>query len=971
MKRNALWLVPVALIALAGATTVASADDGETAPRGMYRGTWTVSKFDVSPALRDITPKPIDELGRYGGAMVDPDNDLAGPLGPQDVDASVQDALGDGEIPAPFISFDGPSNLAGVSPPDPVGDVGPNHYVAMSNLYFQIFDKTGVSLYGPAANNTLWSGFGGKCESDNAGDPIVLHDQLSDRWILTQFTSPNSGAPYYNCVAMSTTPDPTGTYYRWAFTTGNNFPDYPKYGVWPDALYISTREFAGGSSFAGIGAYAVNRAELVAGNPSPTVVSFVVTPALAGGAYNIGDGLLPSDLDGDDLPPAGSPNYYLGSMDDGGAYGAPQDALTLWKFTVDFATPANSTFVLTNTIPISPYDTQFSLCSGRSCIPQPGTSNRLDILSYRQRPIHRLAYRNYGSHESLVTNQSVEAATGIAGNRWWEIRDPNGTPTIYQEGTFAPGVTDGVHRWMASVAMDQVGNTAIGYSASDGTSTYPSLWYSGRLVDDPLGTMPQGENSIIDGTGSQTSSQRWGDYSSLNVDPVDDCTFWYVNEYLPVSGSNWRLRIGSFGFDSCYCDIVITPPVASAVVGGDNLIVVSWDDSTTASISEYRVYRSFTSGGPYELLATVPDSSPGSGGGPGYTYDDFDVSGGIEYFYIVRSSDGVSCTSTPSNETSAVATGVCTLDPDFAGLSLVTNPQTNQCALDLEWSDGTAICGTSVVYNVYRSDTSGFTPGPANMVASCLPGTTFTDTNVPNQTQQFYVVRAEDDSGNGSGPCAGGNEDSNSVEKSGAATGPDELLLATDFETDDGGLVGTNDWEWGTYAYGAGCSSNVPPSAPHSGDKMWGTVLNACYNNLGNNQGYDTCTSSVPADDSTLSFDVDLTGIATAQLCWWEWVDLYLPWDPGMVWVNGTQVAEHCDTAVQSWNESCIDLTPFANGPVTVEFHMLASSVVERAGWYIDDLRVFYGSDCTEGPQPIFGDGFEAGNTSAWTQTVP
>ena len=852
-----------------------------------------------------------------------------------------------------------------------MGDVGLNHYVAMSNLYFQIYDKTGVSVYGPAANNTLWSGFGGKCESDNAGDPIVLYDQLSDRWILTQFTSPTSGSPYYNCVAVSTTPDPTGTYYRWAFSTGSNFPDYPKYGVWPDALYISTREFAGGSSFAGIGVYAVNRAELVTGNPSPTVVSFVVTPAVAGGDYNIGDGLLPSDLDGTELPPANSPNYYMGSMDDGGQYGAPQDALTLWKFTVDFATPANSSFVLSNTIPIANFDTQFSLCSGRSCIPQPGTSNRVDILSYRQRPIHRLAYRNFGTHESLVTNQSVEAATGVAGNRWWEIRDPNGTPTIYQEGTFAPGVSDGIHRWMASVAMDQSGNMALGYSASDGTSTYPSVWYTGRLVDDPLGTMPQGESSIVDGAGSQTSSQRWGDYSSLNIDPADDCTFWYVNQYFPTSGTNWVLRIGAFAFDTCGCDLVIEPPVASAAVGGDNLVVVSWNDSATPEIAQYLVYRSLTAGGPYTLMATVPDSSPGSGGGAGYSWNDTDVSGGIEYFYAVRSSDGDSCLSTPSTEVSVVATGACTLDPEFAGITSVTNPQLNECALDLEWPAATPVCGSSVVYNIYRSDTSGFTPGPANMIASCVMGTTYTDDTAPNQVEQYYVVRAEDNSGNGSGPCAGGNEDDNVVEQSGAATGPDALLLSTDFETDDGGLAGTLDWEWGTYAYGAGCSSNVPPSAPHSGDKMWGTVLNDCYNNLGNNQGYASCTSDVPGDDSILSFDVDLTGIATADLCWWEWVDLYLPWDPGMVWVNGTQVYEHCDTAATSWNEACIDLTPFANGPVTVEFHMLASSVVERAGWYIDDLRVFYGTDCDQIAGLVFMDDFESATTSAWSLTVP
>jgi hypothetical protein len=194
-----------------------------------------------------------------------------------------------------------------------------------------------------------------------------------------------------------------------------------------------------------------------------------------------------------------------------------------------------------------------SICSGRACIPQPATTNKIDHLGYRQRPLHRAAYRNFGSHESIVTNQSVEAVTGISGIRWWELRSPNSSPTIYQEGTYAPGATDGIHRWMGSIAMDSAGNMALGYSASDGTTTYPSVWYTGRLSTDPLGTMPQGEGSIVNGTGSQTGgSNRWSDYTSMNVDPVDDCTFWFVNEYVPsTSPSGWQLRIGSFKFPSC------------------------------------------------------------------------------------------------------------------------------------------------------------------------------------------------------------------------------------------------------------------------------------------------------------------------------------------------------------------------------------------------------------------------------------
>ncbi len=234
----------------------------EAGPRGLYRGVVTASHFDGSPPLRTLKGEPYAPMPERS-SWEERKSGLEGEPGPQDIDPLVQRSLGPNVIPTPLVSFNGPGNAAGVSPPDPVGDVGPNHYVVMKNSRFQIFTKTGTSVFGPVNNNTLWAGFGGPCQTQNAGDPIVLHDQFADRWILTQFTS--TGPTFFNCVAISTTPDPTGTYFRYAFSTGSNFPDYPKYGIWHDALYISTREFAG-SSFAGVGAYSVNRAQLIAGD---------------------------------------------------------------------------------------------------------------------------------------------------------------------------------------------------------------------------------------------------------------------------------------------------------------------------------------------------------------------------------------------------------------------------------------------------------------------------------------------------------------------------------------------------------------------------------------------------------------------------------------------------------------------------------------------------------------------------------
>jgi hypothetical protein len=544
--------VALCFAGLAGAGAALAAENPQdnkstSQPHGIFRGALKAVKFDISPPLRSIPPVPY--VRDEGHEDNDRPSGLEGPLGPQDVDRSVQTRVGPGEIPGPSVNFDGFSNVAGFTPPDPVGDIGPNHYFAAANVHFAIYSRTGTLLFGPVPNNTLWAGFGGPCQTNNSGDPIVLYDQLADRWLFGQLTLVGT-----LCMAVSTSPDPMATYFRYAFPSFGSTPDYPKWSIWPDAYYFSSRDF--NASFIGIGAYAVDRAAVLAGNPAATLISFLATPGGSGGMFNLGDGLLPADLDGTILPPAGSPNYFVGSMDNGGGYGAPQDALTLWKFHADFVTPANSTFTLTNTLPVSAFDSIFPCApSARECIPQPTTTTKIDHLGYRQRPTYRLAYRNFGTYESLVTNQSVEAPANIAGIRWYEIRSPNSSPVIFQEGTYSPGATDGIHRWMGSIAQDRAGNMALGYSVSDATATFPGVRYTGRLVTDPLGQMPQGEGTIVNGLGSQLSGGfRWGDYTSINMDPLNDCAFWYINEYYPVtSTSGWRLRIGSFRFPAPQC----------------------------------------------------------------------------------------------------------------------------------------------------------------------------------------------------------------------------------------------------------------------------------------------------------------------------------------------------------------------------------------------------------------------------------
>jgi hypothetical protein len=571
-----------------------SAQNPQSLIRAEYRGVMPVVKFDISPPLRSM--KPLLPKGCTLRENEEEGPIPLGPVGPVVRDPVVQRVLGKIGIPNPIISFDGNSNLCGCSPPDPNGAVGPNNVVTMANLHFQIFDKSGNSLFGPAANNTLWSGFGGPCQTENAGDPVVLYDQLADRWILTQFTA--GGPTFFECVAVSQTNDPTGSYFRYAISTGSNFPDYPKAGVWPDAYYFSTREFLPNGNFAGVGAYALDRAQALVGNPNPTIVGFLAPPTPA---YVVGDGLLPSTLDGQTPPPAGSPNFFVGSQDNNGPYGAPSDGLTFWKFHYDPNTPGNSTFAMTTTLATQPFNSILGLCGGsRNCIPQPSTANKIDHLGYRQRPLFRLAYRNFGTHESLVTNQSVSAGTGpngeVSGVRWWELRDPNGSPVIFQEGTYAPGLTDGVHRWMGSIAMNSLGDIALGFSASNGTnpSVFPSVFYTARHDGDPPGQMTLGEGSMKDGTGSQTGSPRWGDYTALVPDPTDDTTFWYINEYVPTTSSiGWRLRIGAFnlaggptptpsptGTPSPTPTPTATPSVCQYTVTTDTCTIVPGDTNT-------------------------------------------------------------------------------------------------------------------------------------------------------------------------------------------------------------------------------------------------------------------------------------------------------------------------------------------------------------------------------------------------------
>src|SRR5206468_6738650 len=293
-----------------------------------------------------------------------------------------------------------------VNPPDPNGEVGPNHYVEMINLDFAVYDKNGNKLLGPIDTRWLWAGFAIPDCTDPSGDPVVLYDQLEDRWLLSQFTT--RGPIFYICVAISQTGDPTGAYFRYAFSTGVNFPDYPKYGLWRNMYIITTREFGPTIEY-GIGVYALERDKMLAGDPNARVVRFFLDGNAPGMLPFVGDGLLPADIDGRTKPANDAPAPIVGTQDDNASYGATFDALNIWELSVKWKSNPTASINLKTQLPVAPFDSIFPCApTSRDCLPQPGITDPtqyLDILSYRQRPTFRLSYRNFRTYESLVTNQ--------------------------------------------------------------------------------------------------------------------------------------------------------------------------------------------------------------------------------------------------------------------------------------------------------------------------------------------------------------------------------------------------------------------------------------------------------------------------------------------------------------------------------------------------------------------------------------
>jgi hypothetical protein len=548
--------------------------------------------FDVSPPLRDMVKMNEDKADMTWKDGVVKNHLVRPGYNRSDKDATFTDPIrqwwnGNIVTDTTIANFDGVSANSGVCPPDTDGDVGPDHWFATVNLKYAIYSKTGSLLFGPANNSSVWSGMP---NNSNDGDPIVLYDEQADRWLFTQFSLPNyPNGPFFMMIAVSQTPDPTGSWYRYQYSF-TDMPDYPKFGIWPDGYYMSMNRFSSGSmNFVGIGAVAFDRTKMIAGDLTAGMILFTLPQ------NNPAWRMLPADCDSD-FPPTGTPEYF-GYLNDGA------NKIRFYHFTTDWTTPANSTFTQGEEVLVTALD---GIISGG--IPQKGTSVKLSDMAGSF--MNRLPFRKYTDHWSVAACATIDVGSNTAGIRWWELRKAQASdPWIkYQEGTFAPA--DGHHRWMGSIALDEDNNIALGYSISSST-LYPSIRYTGRLNGDPLGEMTIQESGIMNGGGSQTNTwsgtpSRWGDYSRMACDPSSPNTFWYTQEYYQTtSQANWRTRVGSFSFADLLTVTSTATPDSICLGGSSQLNVEASGGSGTFTYSWTSDPAGFTSSIQNPLVSPV------------------------------------------------------------------------------------------------------------------------------------------------------------------------------------------------------------------------------------------------------------------------------------------------------------------------------------------------------------------------------
>jgi len=470
-------------------------------------------------------------------------------------------------MPSPLLTFEGESaaEACACAPPDSDGDVGPNHYIEAINVAFKIFDKNGNTLAGPTTYNSLFAPLTGTpCSGQNFGDPFVFYDHLADRWVISDFAFPGlpSSGPFYQCIAVSQTSDPvSGGWFLYAVQHEPAHPtwvgDYPKFALWNNpqpggAYHLTVNLFDGPTlAFEGVRTYALDRASMLSGGPA-NAIGFTVPLGGVGDSYSF----VPAGFRTGTTPPAGRDEMVL-AIDSPATGGVTLTQVHARFFHVDFVTPLNSTLgVGANHTPnaeiaVSGFVDAFTSAAGFTIVPQQGVADKIQTLG--DKIMTPMVYQNRSGTESLWADSTVcpdVNCTGPTGVRWYQFNVTGGTfpATPVQQQTWTNG-NDGLYRFMPSIAVDNSGNTAIGYSTSSSTA-FPGIRYAGRLAADPANDLSQGEAIMFNGTGSQSDTLgRWGDYSMTTVDPADGMTFWHVNEYyMTTSSFNWHTRIGKFDF---------------------------------------------------------------------------------------------------------------------------------------------------------------------------------------------------------------------------------------------------------------------------------------------------------------------------------------------------------------------------------------------------------------------------------------
>ncbi|HYW45669.1 MAG TPA: hypothetical protein VE959_22585 [Bryobacteraceae bacterium] len=434
------------------------------------------------------------------------------------------------------VGFEGPQGVStGRNPSDNSLAVGPDHVVQIVNSRMAVFTKKGKVLYGAVATNTIFKGFGGPCEARNNGDAVVRYDQLAKRWLyvmpLFQRIPDRPDEPYSVCYAVSTGADPLGPYNRYEFRR-KLFPDYPRPAVWPDGYYVPTST----------GDDVIQKHDCIADRARMLKGADATEQCIVIDGVNF---LNNADIDGFGLPPSGAPNIMMatggtqlqGKLEDDGIYA--------YKVHVDWENPANTAASGPVKIAVAPYH---YLCGGQltNCVPQPDTTRRLDAQG--DKLMQRLVYRNGNGRESIVGLHSVDTSAGGGGVRWYEFRlDGKRDPYLFQQGTYAP---DAFYRWMGSIGIDRQGNIGMGYSFG-GTPNFAGQRFAARLAGDPPGVLSLRETVLVEGEASQTTGSRWEDYATTAMDPSDDCTFWYVGDYLKKGAASYSTRIGAFRLPGC------------------------------------------------------------------------------------------------------------------------------------------------------------------------------------------------------------------------------------------------------------------------------------------------------------------------------------------------------------------------------------------------------------------------------------